>query len=554
MKTIDIEKILDDMTIDQCIGQVFMANVCGGENLEQIRRDLETFHFGGLQFSAVFQKFVRGGNYLPCGVSHNRPLAEDAHFLSDVKQAALEVTGVPLIMGGDQEGGIEASIFRRRNISTIPTQMGLGSANDPQLTYQASLVSAREVKVLGLDMLYGPSLDVNTNPDNPEIGSRAFSDDPEVVAEHGAAVIRAYRDVGIISNAKHFPGRGQGAANAHHSLETIDLNRKRLDEVELLPFRKAIEAGVDSIMTAHTHFPMFDKEKVPATLSRNVVTGLLREELGFDGLVIPDTLTMFAISKNYPVPEAAVRCLMAGVDMVFMKVRDLYGPVVQAIRKAVQDGRLPEEQLRDSVRRVVSLKQKMGLWECPAFDEKVVGAIVGKQDNQAVAADAANMAAVLYKNEDGLIPFDKGKSPSFLAVVPRDANVVLSNDRLIHHDMLPRALGKHTPHVEHIVVDEAPTEIQQYETIGRARNADVIIFGFYSGGTSDEQLALYDELIALGKPVIALITGGPYVAKKIPDETRAIYFSFGISTFAFDTFANVLFGKARTGGTLPVKM
>lgn len=550
----DIDKILDEMTLEQQVGQLFMANVCGGENLDLIRRDLETFHFGGLQYSAVFQRFVRGGNYLPCGVSANRPLEEDAAFMHKIKEASREIVGVAVIVGGDQEGGLEANIYRRRNIATMPSQMGLGASGDPEMTYWCSLASAYEVKALGLDMLYGPSLDVNTNPLNPEIGTRSFSDDPVKVAEHGAQVIRAYREAGVISNAKHFPGRGHGQANAHHSLESIDVHLERLHQVELLPFRKAIEEGVDSIMMAHTWFPALDKEKTPASLSRNVITGLLREEMGFEGVIIPDTLTMFAISKNYAVPDSAVRCLQAGSDMIFMKVRDLYRPVVDAILKAVRAGTLPEEQLRASVRRILNLKAKIGLLEKADFSLDEIRAKVGCEKHTALARKAAEKACVLHKNKDGLLPFDVKNPPRILVVTPRDANIVLANDSVLNHGMLSRALKNFAPQVDCVLVDEEPTEIQSYEVLGRACNADCVVFGVYSAGAGEVMRELYATLVEMGKPVVAVITGSPYLATALPEETGATVLTLGLSSFALEHVARVLFGQAEAGGTLPVKM
>jgi len=546
----DIRQPIDKMTLDEKIGQMFMANICGGESLDVARRNFEDFHFGGLQFSGVFERFVRGGHYRPCGVCRNEPLEDVARFLADVKKAAVEITGVPVIMGGDQEGGVSSSIFRRRNVSLMPLQMGLGAAGSPEDAYLAARVSALEAKTIGLDMLYGPSLDVNTNPKNPEIGARSFGEDAEAVAALGEQVIRAYADVNVISCAKHFPGRGHGMANAHDELETIELDRARLDAVELVPFRRAIAAGVDAIMVGHSLFPAIEPERLPASLSERVIRGLLREELGFRGVIIPDTLTMFAISKNFDVPRACAMCLEAGADMIFMKVQALYEPVTKAIMDSVRAGRLTEERINASVERILTLKAKRALFHPAPFSREALAEVVGCPEHVEAARKLARKSLLVLKNDRGLLPIP-GRV-SLLTVVPRDMNVILANDSNISHDMLPRYLKKHFENVETVLVDEQPTEIQGFEAVARAKNADVIVFGVYSAGASGRQLELLQNLLALDRPLVVAITGSPYLADRLPDDVRAIVCTFGATPPAFEAFADLLAGKLSPTAVLPV--
>jgi len=548
----DIQKLIDGMTIEQKIGQMFMGNICGGETLDLARRNFERFHFGGVQYSGVFERLVRGGDYMLCGVCRNVPLEEEAEFLEGMKAAAEEIVGIPVILGGDQEGGIAGSIFRRRNVSVMPRQMGLGAAGDPGNAFLAATITAREVKTLGLDMLYGPSLDVNTNPKNPEIGARSFSDDPEVVAAFGEQIIRAYAAENVISTVKHFPGRGRGAVNAHHELESIDVDRKTLDEVELLPFRRAIAAGVDSVMVGHTHFPVFDKERIPSSLSPAVVDGLLRQELGFDGLIIPDTLTMFAVSKNFGVPWACARCLEAGVDMIFMKVQDLYQPAIDAIKESVRAGRLTEERMNTSLQRILKLKRRRGLFDRTPFRRERVGEVVGCKEHADATAELARKAVLVLKNKDQALPVPNAERTSVLAVIPRDGNIVLSNDPVLSHDMLPRALGTCFGAVESVVVDETPTAIQAYEAVARAKNADIVVFGIYSAGPSGEQMKLLESIVALDADVFVLLTETPYVAAELPEDVRAVICSFGMIVPAFRAVADVMVGRLKAQARLPV--
>lgn len=549
----DFDALINRMTLDDMLGQMFMGNICGGESVDFAKRNFERYRFGALQFSGVFERFVRGGDYLPCGVDRNKPLDEIVSFIHEVKEAGREIIGLPVIMAGDQEGSISNSILRRRNIAIMPSQMGLGAADSAELAYRAARVSAREVKTMGLDMLYGPCLDTLTTASNPEIGARSFSGNPATVAEMGIAYIQAYAAENVISNIKHFPGRGAGSTDAHRELESIGLDRRSLDALAIFPFKRVLAAGADSVMVAHTLYPALERERLPATLSPRIITNLLREELGFDGVVLPDDLTMFAISQNYGIPQASAMCLEAGADMIFMKVPEQYGPSLEAVKASIKAGRLTEERIHQSLRRILALKWKRGLFEPAPFSREQVLAVIGCPEHAAVAREAAERALTLVKN-NGILPLKPGETPSILAVVPRDMNVVLSNDLILSHEMLPVALRRYWPHTEATVVDEYPTVPQSFEAVGRAKNADVIVFGVYSAGLSKPLGELLAEIVALGKPVIVLITNSPYAATLAPPETTAILCTFGISTVAFAAAADALAGVLTPTGTLPLTL
>src|SRR5690606_667232 len=222
---------------------------------------------------------------------------------------------IPLFIATDQEGGIVARL--RSPAAVMPGAMALGAASSPELAYEAGRSTARQLLAVGINMNFAPVVDVNNNPANPVIGVRSFGEDPELVAELGAAFIRGQQEEGVISTAKHFPGHGDTDTDSHIALPRADHPRVRLDQVELVPFRAAIAAGVDAIMTAHVTFPSIDPTPgLPATLSHRVLTGLLREELGHEGLIVTDAMEMQAITANFGIAEAAVRAVEAVGDMV----------------------------------------------------------------------------------------------------------------------------------------------------------------------------------------------------------------------------------------------
>ncbi len=552
---VDVQKIIDSMSLEQKIGQMFIGNICAGETLDFAKQNFEKFHFGSLQFSGVFERFVRGGNYLPCGCHRNEPLDKVAEFLANIKKASVDIMGLPAIIGGDEEGSLNGNIFRRRNITIVPTQMGIGASGKSEDAYTAAKIQAHESKVLGLDMIYGPPLDVNTNPLNPEIGARSFSDDPQVVAEFGAQVIRAYADENIISTGKHFPGRGHGQANSHYELETIDVDRKHLEAIELIPFRKAIEVGVDSIMMGHTLFPALEKEKLPSSLSPNIIQKLLREEMGFEGVIIPDTLSMFAISKNFGIPQASAMCLEAGSDMIFMKVPEQYQPIVDAIKESVKAGRLTEERINQSLTRILNLKIKHGLFGKTEYYNKDVLSIIGCEEHVQAAREISRRAVVVLKNED-ILPVSAEKYPCALAVVPRDLNVLLSNDPdILSHEMLPKSLRRYFQKVIQIITDEKPNTVQKYEVVSMAKNVDIIIFGIYSSGVSKEQIELLESLVEeVGKPIIVINTTAPYLVERLPEQVKAVICSFGLSTLSFEAAVDIMMGKVKPAGRLSVNI
>ncbi len=551
---LNIDNLIANMTLDDMIGQMFMGNICGGETVEFAARNFERYHFGALQFSGVFERFIRGGDYLPCGVCRLKPPAEMAEFIHQVKAVGREITGLPVMLAGDQEGSISNSIFRNHYFATMPFPMGFGAAASPELAYRAAVVTAREVKTMGLDMLYGPSLDVLTNPENPEIAARSFSQQPEAVAALGLEVIKAYAEEGVISNIKHFPGRGFGSHDAHRELESIPLARGQLLALAVHPFKRALEAGADSVMLAHTLYPALEPERLPASLSPRIVTGLLREELGFDGLVLPDDLTMFAISHNFGIPQAAAMCLEAGADMIFMKVPEEYAPSIAAVKESLRTGRLTEERLIQSVRRILALKLRKGHFTPSAFSAAQVSATIGCAAHVAVAREAANRALLVVKNVDHLLPLNPLRAPSMLAVVQRDMHVVLANDPLLTHELLPQALREHYPAVQSVLVETNPAANQIFEAVGRAKNVDIVVAGIYSGGLSEEYRQLLAELTALGKPVIVVITNSPGAALHLPDGVAAIVHTFGISSYAFQAAAAVIAGALHTTATSPVSL
>ncbi|WP_336763725.1 beta-N-acetylhexosaminidase [Paenibacillus sp. USHLN196] len=333
-------KPLNNLTLEQKVGQLFMCGFHGQHADEQITRLIREYHVGGVIY---FRRNVESLDQL-------------TRLSTELQGIAAEVREIPLMISVDQEGGMVARIDKD-GVTQVPGNMALGATGNPEYTLECAQILGRELKNIGIDMNLAPVVDVNNNALNPVIGVRSYGENAESVAEHGAAAITGYQSQGIAATAKHFPGHGDTMVDSHLGMVTVPHDRNRLEQIELLPFRQAIEAGVDAIMTAHVIFPAIEPEPIPATLSRKVLTGLLREEMGFKGIIITDCLEMHAISKPYGVAEAAIRAVEAGADLILVShtLQDQVA-AVEAVVGAVRTGRITEEVINKSLERIITWK------------------------------------------------------------------------------------------------------------------------------------------------------------------------------------------------------
>ena len=287
----------------------------------------------------------------------------------------------PLLIAIDQEGGRVSRL--PGDFTIFPPCGAVGACRSEELAYAAAAVTAAELRAVGINMNMAPVLDVHSNPENPVIGDRAYGTDPHTVAELGLAAIRGLQGKGVVACGKHFPGHGDTSADSHKELPVVKAPAETLLERELPPFRHAIANGLASLMTAHVLYPALDAQR-PATLSPTILTGLLREQWGFDGVVVTDDLEMRAIADHHDIGEASVQAFLAGADLLLI-CRDRARAVaaMDAIRKAVEEGTISKDRLDTSVRRIVQLKQRFLRTHLPA-DPSVAQLVVGCRTHQAV--------------------------------------------------------------------------------------------------------------------------------------------------------------------------
>ncbi len=394
-----IEQRLASMSVAQKAAQMLMVTLHGAYPLEDDLTFLREFQPGAL---AIFNDNVQSPDQLT--------------RLTNAFQQAMHDAGLPpLLIAVDQEGGVVARLNPEQGFTRMPAPTLLAAAG-PDMAAEAGEFTAQELLAVGIQMNLAPVADLETNPDNPIIYRRAFSNDPVVGGESVVGFIRGVQAGGGLATVKHFPGHGETSVDSHAELATLNLSRERLDAVELGPFRAAIEAGVDAVMVAHIWYPALDPERVPASLSHNVISGLLRDELDYDGLIMTDALDMNAIDLQYEFGEAAAMAVEAGVDVLALGPsigRDAAQIALNAIMDAVQSGRISEARLDESVRRILAAKESVGLFEWASLDPNSADARVDFDGGEAFIERLFTHGVTVAYDHADLIP------------VPPDARVAI---------------------------------------------------------------------------------------------------------------------------------
>jgi beta-N-acetylhexosaminidase len=345
-----VDVIVDSMSLEEKVGQLFVVDLFSYNNdqevveiSEELERKLLDFPVGGVIF-----------------FSDNIVNREQVIGLIDKLQ---ETSEVPLFISIDEEGGNVRRLGKNSEMgmTPIPVASIIGNTLDIHNAYQVGKILGKELNALGFNMDFAPVADVNTNESNPVIGVRAFSSDPSAVGDMVSEEIKGLQEQGVAAVAKHFPGHGDTSSDTHTGAVFVNHDKKRLDEVELIPFSKAINVGVKGIMVAHIALPNITNNDVPASLSQPIITDILREEMNYNGLVITDALNMGAITDLYEADKACIQALEAGVDILLMP--EDFDLAYEGMIKAVKSGELAEERIDISVKRIIKLKSEIGLFE-----------------------------------------------------------------------------------------------------------------------------------------------------------------------------------------------
>ncbi len=456
---------------------------------------------------------------------------------------------VPLIVSGDLERGAS---MRFNDTTIFPHAMAFAAAHDPAAARYEGEITAREARAIGLQWVFYPVADVNNNPDNPIINIRSFGENPADVSEYVKAFIQgANQDPRhrLLTTAKHFPGHGDTSVDSHLNLATITGDKKRLSEVELVPFRAAIAAGVDSVMTAHIAVPALDSAETPATLSRAIITDLLRDELNFHGLVVTDALEMGGIAKGFGGGEAAVKALEAGADVLLMPTDPV--EAIDAVYGAVKSGRITRERILQSVSRLLAAKARVGLGAQKLVNVKAIPKLVNTPEANARAQQIAERAVTLVKNERQLVPLRDAAKACFVVLKEGNASV--------QGQAFTQELQARVPAAKFMTLDShmEDAELSSYEQQLQPCEALVVsAFASVAAYRGNVALgggfpALVDRLIATRKPLVFVALGNPYLLRNFPGVS-AYLTTFSTVPPSEIAAVRALIGVTAITGKLPI--
>lgn len=551
---------LSAMTLEEKVGQLFVI----GGSATFMNRDSETFR--ELRHEVV-DNHVGGIIWFRSNVSDTALLNGELDRLARI----------PLLFSADLEPGLG---MRYDEVLHGPWAMGTAATGDENLAERRAQATAEEARVLGIAQIYGPVSDVNIDPDNPVINVRSYGEDPKEVARFVAADVRGFQAGGVLATLKHFPGHGDTAVDSHRSLPVLRVDRARLDSVELVPFRAGLAAGAGSVMVAHLSVPALDPAPIPprsadaalnadsppaggagphpslpATVSGPIVTGLLREELGFAGLIVSDALDMGAMVANFAPGEVAVQAFLAGVDQL-LNPHDPDVPI-HAMIEAVRSGRISMDRLDRSVTRILDAKRRLGLTKPFVPDLSEIARVIDSPAHQALLSEIARRSLTLVREEEGVLPFDPGLR--ILSVVVNDQPSFAEPGALFSAELARRTSGPGRIPAVTLRLDPRSTPVDVARIIEASRDADIVLVAFHVRARSGAGAITIPEpardaipaLIEMKKRIVGISFGNPYLLRDFPGIGTYIC-TYGNLDVVQLAMARALFGEAAFEGHLPV--
>lgn len=536
-----INHLLKKMTLEEKVGQLFVTYAYGqtadttnpadvASNQTELgvangKELIEKYHLGGIIY------FAWSNN-----VANPPQIAGLSNGLQRVATKAR--SHIPLLIATDQEHGVVTRVGPPA--TQLPGNMALGAGRSETDTYDAAHISGKELRAIGINQNFAPDADVNVNAANPVIGVRSFGSDPSLVSSLVSASVAGYQNANVSSTAKHFPGHGDTATDSHFGVPIINHSRSEWNSIDAPPFRAAIKRGIDSIMTAHIVVPSLDPSGTPATLSKPIITDVLRGELGYDGVVITDALTMQGVRDNFGDDRIPVLALKAGVDQLLMPAPGKLDIAYHAVIDAVRSGELTEKRIDQSVTRVLKLKMKRGLFESKnvMVDEKRVGSRVGTAEHQARAQQITDSTVTLVKDDANALP------------LPKAAGNVLVTGASVSTALADR-VGARGATATAYDTGTAPSDATIANAVAKAQQSDRVVVSTNKAWTSAGQQKLVKQLVATGKPVVVVAVRDPYDIAYFTDAPTYLA-TYSTTAISMESLARVLFGEVQPAGKLPV--
>ena len=534
------EKMLRGMTLREKLGQMLMPYFFGvftsteSPDYKELVREVEDNHIGGLIAGTI-----RG----PVGIERSQ-VYPTAILTNDLQRRSK----IPLLVAADFEWGTG---MRLDEGTSFPSAMAIAATGDPKLAYTTGKITALEARAAGIQWIFAPDADVNDNPDNPIINIRSYGEDPQSVAEYVAQFVRGVEENGALATAKHFPGHGDVSVDSHLSLPVVPGNRAELETTELVPFRAAIAADTSSIMPGHLAVPALDPEaNLPATLSSKMLTGVLRNEMNFHGLIVTDAMGMGGITSLAPPGEAAVRAVEAGADVLLMP--PVPDAAIAALEDAVKSGRIPVARVDDSVRRILEAKARLGLDKNRITNIDRLSSKFALPEYEDVSQAIADRGVTLLRDTPHLLPLDAARPLRVLLVA-------LSGDA----DPCPGETIE--PEIRWRVDSLSVLRVDtQFSPVSALRlpspdSYDVAIATLFvrvadrKGNVAfpDDQAAVVNQLLATGKPTVVAAFGSPYLIGRFPNAKTWLA-EFSTNDVSQRAAARAMFGQVAIGGKIPV--
>ena len=535
-----VEATLKKMTLREKLGQMLMPYYFGvftssdSPSYKELLHQVEENYVGG---------FILGTQRGPLGIERSQ-VYPTAALTNELQKHAK----TPLLIGADFETGTGMRIDEGTSFSS---PMAVAAANDPRAAYTIGKITALEARAAGVRWIFAPDADVNNNPDNPIINIRSFGEDPQRVSEYVTQFIRGVEENGGLSSAKHFPGHGNVSVDSHLSLATVPGSRKELEASELVPFRAAVAAGASSIMPGHLNVPAYETDpSVPATISRNILTGLLRHELNFKGLIVTDAMDMGGVTSQFAPGDAAVRAVEAGADVLLMP--PVPDAAMASLEEAVKSGRIPGTRIDDSVRRILQAKSRLGLDKDRLVDIDRLNEKFAKPEYETQAQAIADRGVTLLRDNARLLPLDAAR-PLRVLLVSLSADADPYPGVTIESEIRWR--------VDALAALRADTQFATANSLKlpSPESYDIAIAALFvrvadrkgNVGLPDNQRAIVNQMLATGKPVVVMSFGSPYLVENFSDAKTWLA-EFSTNDVSQRAAVRALFGQVAIQGQIPV--
>lgn len=530
---VDIDSLMASMTLKEKIGQLFVVPAYGrfqnekNRELLRLKRLIKEYNIGGLVF-----------------------MSGDIYGQAVMTNKLQEISSVPLWISQDMEYGVAMCI---RGTTRFTPAMGITATGNPANAYLAGKITAREAKALGVHQIFAPVLDVNNNPKNPVINVRSYSAHPDTVALYGQQFIEGVESEGLLATAKHFPGHGDTDTDSHLSLPFISHTYERLDTLELVPFRKTIENGLKSVMSAHIAYPNISENiDMPATLDPSILNRILIDSLNFDGLIVTDGLEMSGISHRFSPGEAVIQSLLAGADMMLISPDEM--TAVNEIERAVNSGRLSEQRINKSAKKILELKRDRGVFDTHTVDISNLSSEIYTPEYQSAANRIARQSLTVLKNERDILPIREMNHQRVLVVSVSDRD----NEPI--GSTLPVEIRKYHSNVSYFAIDNRTTRSEAAEILEAADKADLIIIGSFIMVRShqpihmpEKQLGIVQQLVSRNSPSVLMAFGNPYVVSDLPNADVHIL-AWSTDNNQVKQSVPGLFGASPVRGKLPANI